>query len=254
MFEQSMLANGPVGKRAWTTMMGMTGQVALVSLAILIPMVSPQVLPMAKIDLRLVPPVPPGPPRLGGEEVKRQPANKTATLKRFTLALDRYQPRDVPTQIWKGVEEPPVGAYVSGLPEGLGTRIGVIGGYPFAVEAPRVSPPAPIVTTAPKPPEAPPEPVRRLKEGGLVQLGQVLRRGELLYPQVARATRTEGQVVLECVVGTDGRITEVKVKSGSPLLVKAAVEAAWKWLYTPSRLNGDPIEIITIMTFNFKLN
>jgi outer membrane biosynthesis protein TonB len=55
-------------------------------------------------------------------------------------------------------------------------------------------------------------------------------------------------------VGTDGHVTEVKVNSGNPLLVRAAVEAAWQLVYAPSRLNGVPIEIVTILTFSFKLN
>ena len=56
------------------------------------------------------------------------------------------------------------------------------------------------------------------------------------------------------MVGTDGHINEVKVKSGNPLLVRAAVDAAWQWVYAPSRLNGVPIEIVTMLTFSFKLN
>jgi TonB family protein len=56
------------------------------------------------------------------------------------------------------------------------------------------------------------------------------------------------------VVGTDGRILEVKTKSGNPLLVRAAVEAVWQWAYEPSRLNGVPIEIVTNITVSFKLN
>jgi outer membrane biosynthesis protein TonB len=61
-------------------------------------------------------------------------------------------------------------------------------------------------------------------------------------------------VELECVVGVDGHIQEVKVKSGNPLLIHAAVDAAWQWIYAPSKLNGVPIEIVTMLTFTFKLN
>jgi outer membrane biosynthesis protein TonB len=56
------------------------------------------------------------------------------------------------------------------------------------------------------------------------------------------------------VVGVSGHIQEVKVKSGNPLLVHAAVDAAWQWVYEPSQLNGMPIEIVTYLTFSFKLN
>jgi protein TonB len=96
--------------------------------------------------------------------------------------------------------------------------------------------------------------IPRYKEGGNVKLGSVLHRVEPPYPQIARAARVSGSVELECVVGVDGRIQEVKVRSGNPLLIHAAVDAAWQWAYAPSKLNGVPIEIVTLLTFNFKLN
>ena len=62
MFEQSTLNNGPAGARAWTTFFGLTTQVALVSFAMLVPMVWPQVLPTAHLLETLTPPLPPAPP------------------------------------------------------------------------------------------------------------------------------------------------------------------------------------------------
>ena len=248
MFEQSILTNGPAGKKAWTTMLGFTGQAALLSLAVMAPIVFPQVLPMARIDLRLVPPVPPGPTRLGGE-VKQQPAHSKAMLKTFQLPLTAFQPSTVPTQVWKVIDAPQVGSYVPGLPPGFGTTVGIPGGIPMIAEVPHIAPPVvAAVTPTPEPT------ITRYKEGGRVRLGNILHRGDLIYPAMARSARITGDVVLECVVGTDGHITDVKVKSGNPFLVKAAAEAAWKWIYEPTRLNGDPIEIVTLMTFHFTLN
>jgi protein TonB len=90
--------------------------------------------------------------------------------------------------------------------------------------------------------------------GGNVRLGAVLHKAEPQYPALAKSARVTGDVELECVVGVDGRIHEVKVKSGNPLLVHAAVDAAWQWVYAPSKLNDVPIEIITMLTFSFRLN
>ncbi|MEI9972425.1 MAG: energy transducer TonB [Ignavibacteriota bacterium] len=85
-------------------------------------------------------------------------------------------------------------------------------------------------------------------------LGAPLHRAEPQYPPIAKAAHISGTVELECVVGVDGRIQQVKVKSGNPLLITAAVNAAWQWVYGPSKLNGVPIEIVTMLTFSFKLN
>jgi periplasmic protein TonB len=106
-----------------------------------------------------------------------------------------------------------------------------------------------VVIASPAPPVIP-----RYKEGGNVKLGAVLHRVEPPYPPIARAARVSGSVELECVVGVDGHIQEVKVKSGNPLLIHAAVDAAWQWVYAPSKLNDVPIEIVTMLTFTFKLN
>ncbi len=257
MFEQSILTNGPAGKKAWTTMLGFTGQVALVSLAVMAPMVFPQVLPLAKLQLSLVPPVPPGPKPLGGE-VKQQVARTRVT--RTTGWRDLFvTPTRVPDKVIMITDVPSTSNTVVGVPEGnsIGKVDGILGGLMREAatdNAAHLLPP-PIAKTVTKAVAAPePVPTIRYREGGRVQLGKVLQRGELVYPPMAKATRTMGDVVLECVVGPEGRISEVKVKSGNPFLVKAAVEAAWKWIYEPSRLNGDPIEIITLMTFHFTLN
>jgi protein TonB len=73
------------------------------------------------------------------------------------------------------------------------------------------------------------------------------------YPELARMTRTEGTVEFEVVIGKEGTIEELKVLKGHPLLVKAALEAVRQWRYQPTLLNGDPIEVVTEITVNFKL-
>jgi protein TonB len=115
-------------------------------------------------------------------------------------------------------------------------------------------PPRVVDRAAAKAPEKAPVAIQRVHAGGLVRLGQALHKTPPQYPAAAKAARVSGDVVLECVVGTDGRILEVKTKSGNPLLVRAAVEAVWQWAYEPSRLNGVPIEIVTNITVSFKLN
>jgi protein TonB len=161
----------------------------------------------------------------------------------------------VPTRIYEIVDEP-VGTGVVGSPAGsnIGSDFGVVGSilqdmsrHAMPVAPPRIAAPAASTLAA--------EPViPRYKEGGNVMLGAVLHRVEPPYPPIARAAHVSGVVELECVVGINGRIQEVKVKSGNPLLIRAAVDAAWQWVYAPSKLNGVPIEIVTMLTFTFKLN
>ena len=60
-----------------------------------------------------------------------------------------------------------------------------------------------------------------------------------------------GQVVLEAVIGADGRVKSVKVVSGHPLLVQAAKQAVIQWRYKPTLLDGQPVENTTQISLNF---
>jgi len=254
MFEQSTLSNGSAGVRAWTTFFGLTTQVALVSLAMLVPMVWPQVLPTTRLLETLMPPLPPGPPprQLGDEmrRVARRPGAVRPAFRNGPLVAPSYIPKD-PIPIF---EDEPMGPPNIGVPPGMGgPATGVPGGIlqnlanTASATLPRIA--SPVV-----PAPAPAPVIIRYRAGGNVMLGAVLHRAEPRYPPIAIAAHISGSVELECVVGVDGHIQEVKVKSGNPLLIHAAVDAAWQWAYAPSKLNGVPIEIVTILTFTFKLN
>jgi protein TonB len=235
-------------------MLGLTSQVALVSMAALAPMVWPQVLPLARLEISLAPPVPQGPKQLG----ERKPMRPTR-MKDELWPLAKYQPTHVPDHISTPVHEvQPAELFVPGgfVGDSAGPGDGVITGMmqTLAAESARAVAPPAIERPVAKPPAEVAPPIKRYAIGGDVRLGALLHKAEPTYPTMAKAARVSGDVVLECVVGTDGRIHEVKVKSGNPLLVKAAVDAAWQWAYAPTQLNSVPIEIVTIMTFSFKLN
>jgi len=83
--------------------------------------------------------------------------------------------------------------------------------------------------------------------------GQVIRRVEPPYPQLAKATRTQGAVTMHAVIGRDGSIENLQLLSGHPLLVRAALDAVSQWRFRPYVLNGQPIEVETEITINFIL-
>lgn len=55
------------------------------------------------------------------------------------------------------------------------------------------------------------------------------------------------------VIAADGTIQQLQVIEGHPLLVKAAVDAVKQWIYRPTMLNGDPVEVIAPIDVNFTL-
>jgi protein TonB len=81
----------------------------------------------------------------------------------------------------------------------------------------------------------------------------LLKRVQPIYPATALHMRLEGAVQLLATISERGNITAVKVLSGQPLLAQAAVDAVKKWKYRPYRLSGEPVEIETQITVNFKL-
>jgi protein TonB len=99
-----------------------------------------------------------------------------------------------------------------------------------------------------------------MEEGVPVRVGGGIRQPRKLehvnpaYPDIARQARVQGVVILECTIGRDGRITEVKVLRGIPLLDAAAVDAVKQWVYEPTLVNGVPARVIMTVTVSFKLS
>ena len=86
-----------------------------------------------------------------------------------------------------------------------------------------------------------------------VSRGLLIKKVQPTYPQNALAMHVEGAVELMATISKQGNITGVKVISGEQLLTRAAVDAVKQWKYKPYLLNGEPVEIQTQITVNFKL-
>ncbi|HUM06032.1 MAG TPA: energy transducer TonB [Terriglobales bacterium] len=91
----------------------------------------------------------------------------------------------------------------------------------------------------------------RISQG--VSQGLLIKRVQPRYPQNALSMRLQGAVQLEATVDKEGNVKNVKVTSGDPILARAATEAVRQWRYKPYYLDGDPVEIQTQITVNFKL-
>jgi protein TonB len=89
--------------------------------------------------------------------------------------------------------------------------------------------------------------------GGKVQAAKLLQRVEPVYPPIARQARISGTVRLEAIIAADGRIRELKVISGHPLLVQSALDAVRQWRYQPTLLNNTTVEVLTHIDVNYTL-
>ena len=92
----------------------------------------------------------------------------------------------------------------------------------------------------------------RISQG--VSQGLLIKRVQPKYPPAALAVRAQGAVQIEATINKEGNVTNLKVLSGDPVLARAALEAVRQWRYKPYYLDGDPVEIQTQITVNFKAN
>ena len=243
MFEDSLIESGGRrgGKRGATTVLSFVLQAILLGILILIPLIYTEALPKQQLMTFLVapPPPPPPPPPPAAAVIK--------VVKQIVSEINNGQlrtPTKIPekVQMIKEEEAPPVsgiGGVVGGVPGGIpgGQMGGVIGGIisstPVAV--PKVATPQRV----------------RVSQG--VSQGLLVHQVKPAYPPLARQARIQGSVVLQAVIAKDGSIQGLKVVSGHPMLTPSAIDAVKQWRYKPYFLNGEPVEVETVVTVNFTL-
>src|SRR5271166_5672325 len=241
MFEDSLMESGGKlkSKQGATTAVSFILQIILIGVLVLLPLVFTEALPKQQLMTFLVappPPPPPPPPPAAVPEIK--------IVRKMQSDLDNGQLR-TPTAIPKKVamikedEAPPPSTGVGGVPGGVpgGAMGGVLGG--IISNAPAVVPKA-----------ATPQRVR-VSQG--VSQGLLIRQVKPVYPQLARAARIQGTVVLQALISKDGSIENLHLVSGHPMLAPAAIDAVKQWKYKPYFLNGEPVEVETTINVNFTL-
>ncbi|HJQ67472.1 MAG TPA: TonB family protein [Blastocatellia bacterium] len=86
---------------------------------------------------------------------------------------------------------------------------------------------------------------------GSVLKGSSIRRSVPQYPEAARRARMTGVMIVEVTVDETGRVIDARAKCGPDVFAPNSIEAARKWRFTPTTLNGTPVKVIGTITFNF---
>lgn len=251
MFEQTFIEGTGKTKTPLTMMVSFALQCLLVGILILIPLIYTDTLPAGQLtSLFLAPPPPPPPP----------PPPAAATVKVVRVIPRQFDagrlmaPKVIPKEIAIIKEdELPINTggavgVVGGVPGGMpgGSVGGVIGGIISSV--PQAPPPPPAIKQ-----EVKPAVVQRIRVGGNVQAARLISQPRPAYPPLARAARISGTVRFNAIIGVDGRIQNLTLVSGHALLVQAAQDAVKQWVYQPTLLNGEPVEVVTQIDVNFTL-
>jgi len=90
--------------------------------------------------------------------------------------------------------------------------------------------------------------------GGNIKPPKKVKDVKPIYPDLARNTHTQGVVILEITIGTDGKVKSVKVLKSLPLLEAAAINAVKKWEYKPTLVDGKPTPVMMAVAVNFRLD
>src|SRR5947209_13798366 len=255
MFEQTFVGGGNT-KKPWTILMAFVLQVVFIIVAIIIPLLWFDVLPSAQLTSFLVAPPPPPPPP--PPPAAAPPVKVVKVIPRQFDAGKLMAPKAVPKEVATIKEEelpPPtsgVAGVVGGVPGGVagGAPGGVLGGIIGSVPSAAPPPPPP----PPKKVEEKPATPQRIKIGGSVQQAKLVRQPHPVYPPLAKQARIQGTVKLSANISKDGTIQHLEVISGHPLLVPSALEAVKQWVYQPTLLNGEPVEVQTQIDVNFTLS
>jgi protein TonB len=224
--------------RGLTTLSSFAVQALAVGVLLVLPLLHPTGLPSLR---QLSTPVSLGQPLGEPKEVRTHAGANTAPLRNSADITLRMPPR-IPTEISAGDDGPP---QVTGFgPSTPGDTVrGDLRGIPnlFGSDS------RPVVPVVAPPAVVAPVHISHISEGNLVH--KVLPA----YPPLARSARIQGTVVLQAVISEQGTIENLRVLSGHPMLVPAAIEAVRQWRYRPYVLNSDPVEVETQITVNFSL-
>jgi TonB family protein len=124
-----------------------------------------------------------------------------------------------------------------------------------AAAAPKSSQPAPAATAGTNAPGA--QPATPPADGAPVSVGSLVgkarQRVSPNYPQIARAARVSGNVTVYLVVNEKGEVESVQRADGPQQLQAAAVEAARRWKFNPTEIDGRPVRVSGFLSFNFAL-
>lgn len=242
MFADSLLETSWAqrSRRSWTTLTSFGLEAVVIAFLLILPILRTVGIPAARIVSTPLTLGHIGEPSTPEHALGRSP---TAPVRYFDpngLMLPSHRHPDFPQGNEPDGMQPP-----QGLGMGDGTEIG--SGGLTGLRLPFVGGNHPVM------PSEPPATVRPTFRPSNLLEGSLIRRVQPVYPPLARSARVQGAVVLFAVISQAGTIQNLRLVSGHPMLVPAAIEAVSQWRYRPYILNSEPIEVETQITVNFIL-
>jgi TonB family protein len=112
--------------------------------------------------------------------------------------------------------------------------------------------PLPVVMIDEPPPSPGPKPILKPVSGGVLN-GTAVALPAPLYPDAAKRMRTQGVVTVDVVLDETGKVVSANASSGPQILRDAAVQAALKARFSPTKLSGQPVKVSGVINYKFAL-
>ncbi len=248
MFDQTFVDGAGKTNKSWTVTLSCIAEFAAIGMMIGAPLIWTEVLPRARLVNSLTAPAPPPAPIPPAPATVSRQVRIAPRMFKPVLEAPPVIPRHV-EMIAEDLTLPPAnpGDAVSGGPGAVPAGAASVFFDGIGIQIPPLSP-------APLKAEVRPEQRTPLPVGGNVQSAKLIKHPAPFYPAIAKSARIQGTVVLQAIIGKDGMVRDLKVVSAaSPLLVPSAMDAVKQWVYQPTLLNHDPVEVITEITVIFSL-
>jgi protein TonB len=242
MFEDSLVESAAVLRthNRWPALVSITAQLCAAALILTIPLLHPEVLPMPHIlAATLAPPRAPVPPP---QPIHLEPraASAATSAPAAPIAVQTTSIfRDLIHPTGPAVDAPSLPVMNLGNTDSSLT-LGINSAAPTGPHV-AVGPPAARASSTPIP----------VSRG--VSAGNLIAPIRPEYPSIAKAAHVEGAVVIDAIISRSGSIESAHVLSGPPMLHPAALAAVRQARYRPFLLNGQPTEVQTTITINFRI-
>jgi len=115
------------------------------------------------------------------------------------------------------------------------------------------TPTTPVVENRTPPPVVEPPKPTMLRVSSPIILAKVVDLPKPPYPALAKQARIQGPVNVQILIDETGKVISAQAVKGSPLLTKAAEDAARRARFTPTKLGDQPVKVQGVITYNFVL-
>ena len=125
---------------------------------------------------------------------------------------------------------------------------------PAEVKVPAIDPNESIrvILDSEPPPSPGPKPILKPVSGGVLN-GTAIYLPSPAYPDAAKRMRTQGVVTVDVILDETGKVVAANASSGPAILREAAVQAALKAKFSPTKLSGQPVKVAGVINYKFAL-